>query len=677
MKLSRFVLAAVAAAATLGLLTAPRAAEDGGAGTEKIKVAEVTKVDAAKEADEGKVKTDSHTVRGKLDEVTVYRGQALVTRLIDVPGGAGLHEVVITDLPERISPTSLYAESAEGVEVRSVIYRIRPVEQDVREEVRKLDDEIRATQDQILTNQKQTQVLSERNAYLNKLEQFAAPTANVELTKGVLNAETLKALTKFAFDERQQVADAQLKAQLDLRDLNDKLNTLQRQRQNLTAGSAKAIREAVVFLNAKQANGKLRLRYLVDGANWSPSYNARTDAKRTGVTMEYNASIQQMSGEDWTDVAMTLSTATPSLAAKAPVLDQLTIQLGPGAQPAPTTASAYFSRKKELLEQRKQVELNRGLNPGNFDNNGSNSFGGGAGGFNGQPGAMATTGGGAGNSAPIDPAQAQLAAQQPAQEDLDVTLNEIARESQVLDLVNTARVEKVGKVSHEDNEGVSVSYQLPGRSSLPSRADQQLIQIATLPMKAEFYNLAIPVLTSSVYEQASVVNSSKMVLLAGPVQTYVAGQFVGHGDVPTVSIGESFTVGLGIDSSLRAHRELAKKNESIQGGNRVVDFTYQLELENFGSEAAEVRLMDRMPTAKETEVKLTLVSQTPALSEDTRYQQQDRKKGMLRWDVKVPPQSIGAKAFTLDYQMQMEYDKQLAIAGLPSALGIPAPAAKK
>ena len=39
---------------------------------------------------------------------------------------------------------------------------------------------------------------------------------------------------------------------------------------------------------------------------------------------------------------------------------------------------------------------------------------------------------------------------------------------------------------------------------------------------------------------------------------------------------------------------------------------------------------------------------------------------MLRWDVKVPAQAIGTAAFTLDYQMQMEYDKQLSIAGLPA-----------
>ncbi len=112
---------------------------------------------------------------------------------------------------------------------------------------------------------------------------------------------------------------------------------------------------------------------------------------------------------------------------------------------------------------------------------------------------------------------------------------------------------------------------------------------------------------------------------------------------------------------------MTKKSESIQGGNRVVDFTYQVEIENFGSELAHLRLYDRMPTAKENEVKLTLVAPNPALSEDPRYQQQDRKKGLLRWDVKVPAQAIGEKAFTLDYQMQMEYDKQLSIAGMPAA----------
>ncbi|HEV3416534.1 MAG TPA: DUF4139 domain-containing protein, partial [Pirellulales bacterium] len=365
------------------------------------------------------------------------------------------------------------------------------------------------------------------------------------------------------------------------------------------------------------------------------------------------------------------STATPSLVAKAPVLEPLSIALS--AAPAATAdvkgSAAYFSAKKEIEEKRRQIELNRNFAGNNFQF-GSFSNGGGAGGMN--AGIVAN------NSSPNPQQPAQQAAQAgnpngDVQQQLmfqtdeyDATLNEAARESQVLDLVITAKVDRAAKPAHEsDTEGVSVSYQLSGRTSLPSRSDRQLIQIASVPMKGDFYRVAIPVLTSAVYEEADVMNSSKLVLLAGPVSTYVDGQFVGHGDMPTVSIGETFTVGLGIDSSLRSHRELAKKNESIQGGNRVVDFTYQLSIENFGPDAAQVRLMDRLPTAKETEVKLALVAPGQPLSDDARYEQQDRKKGMLRWDVKVPPQAIAAKAFTLDYQLQMEYDKQLSIASLP------------
>ncbi len=302
------------------------------------------------------------TAHGTIDEVTVYRGQALVTRLVDVPGPAGLREIVVTDLPQRIEPGSIYAESADGIEVRSVLYRIRPVERDVREEVRKLDEQIRATQDQIQSNSEQAKVLAQQVAYLDKLQDFTAPTASTELTKGVLNAETLKSLTSFQFDKRAEINAKQLKLAFEARDLNDKLTTLNRQREQLATGSARTIREAVVFVQLKHDGGRMRLRYLVDAASWEPSYNVRTDAKRHNVMVEYNASIEQMSGEDWDNVNMTLSTATPSLVAKAPVLEPLSIELRQVAQATAEQANAagakgYFNAKRELDQRRQQVEM--------------------------------------------------------------------------------------------------------------------------------------------------------------------------------------------------------------------------------------------------------------------------------------------------------------------------------
>jgi uncharacterized protein (TIGR02231 family) len=187
-----------------------------------------------------------------------------------------------------------------------------------------------------------------------------------------------------------------------------------------------------------------------------------------------------------------------------------------------------------------------------------------------------------------------------------------------------------------------------------------------MPLKGEFYRLATPVLTSFVYEEAKLTNTSDEVFLAGPVATFLGGQFVGRGEMPTVAVGESFTVGLGIDSSLRAERKLLKKDERIQGGNRVVDFIYELKLENFGDKPANVRLLDRMPTVGENDIKVTLVRSDEELSKDESYQMNQRKEGILRWDVEVPAQAIGPKQKVLKYTMQIEYDKQLSIEGMPA-----------
>ena len=398
----------------------------------------------------------------------------------------------------------------------------------------------------------------------------------------MLNAETLKSLTAFQFDQRSTIAAKQLKLTFEARDLNDKLNVLNRQREQLTGGSARTIREAVVFVQLKGDGGRMRLRYLVDGATWDPSYNVRIDGKRNGVTIEYNASIEQMSGEDWDSVAMTLSTATPSLVAKAPVLDPLTIALHSGLPPQMPAGAAggkgYFSAKKDLDERRKQVEMTRNANP--FGQNGANfANGGGFGGAGqsgpGQPQNFAP------NAQPGGPTQQQAAQIAQPAENFDETLNEVAQESQVLDLVSSAKVERASKPSADvGTAGVTVSYQLMARTTLPSRSDRQLIQIAALPMKAEFYKLAEPVLTSYVYDEASVVNDGKTVLLAGPVSTYVAGQFVGHGDLPTVAIGESFTIGLGIDSSFAliasCSRRTNRSKEATAWSNSRINWPWRI-----------------------------------------------------------------------------------------------------
>ncbi len=301
---------------------------------------------------------------GRIEAVTVYRGQALVTRAVELSAkgvaeaAGGVREIVVTNLPPRVRAESLHAEASPNVKVRSVSFRARPVVEDTREEVRKLDARIEQIRDQLGANKRRLDLLNEHRAYLAGLQNFVAPTATTELTKGVLNAETLQKLSDFIRTGRDEMVTRELQLNAEAKEFQQQLELAQRERQRLTAGSSRTVNEAVILVG-QEGDGTLRLRYLVDGASWEPSYAARAasgaDANREVFTLEYFASIQQMSGEDWSDVAMTLSTATPSLVARAPSLLPIPISLAMNA-PQQAGQLAYAEARKDLSDRQRQAE---------------------------------------------------------------------------------------------------------------------------------------------------------------------------------------------------------------------------------------------------------------------------------------------------------------------------------
>ena len=139
------------------------------------------------------------------------------------------------------------------------------------------------------------------------------------------------------------------------------------------------------------------------------------------------------------------------------------------------------------------------------------------------------------------------------------------------------------------HEGPSVTYHLRSRLTVPSRNDQQLIEVARIETKPEYYYKAVPVLTSHVYRLADLINKSEYVLLPGEATMYVGSDFVGRMNLPLVAIGERYTVGFGVDPQLQVSRLLVKKSRTVQGGNQVHNYDYRItvgELQVGGGEGA-------------------------------------------------------------------------------------------
>jgi len=556
--------------------------------------------------------------RGGVEAVTVYRGQALVTRTVPIDGPAGPVDLVVPELPERILPETLHA-SSDDAEVRAIRYRTRAVREELRDDVRQLTDEIEQVQTALRANQAGQDLAAQRSAYLDNLEKFTAAKTDDEMNKGTLNAETITKLTQFFVEQRTELSAKALDLKEEARKLQERLSLLERQRSELTKRLTHTAREAILTLGKSRAGpGTVRLKYLVSEASWSPMYNLRAEGDRKEATVECNAQIQQMSGEDWDGVGLTLSTASPAMVAEPPLLTPLWVTLASGPQAQTSDLASLYRGRHEAASNLRQAVRQR---------------------------------------------SAEYQAKVPLM-DQDWAANTWANRLQFLDMVAGRDVLLADRDVAPTEEALSVNYALSGRISLPSRSDQQLVQIAAPKLPAESHYVAAPLLTPYVYQQALISNTSDVAMLSGPANAYLDGQFMGKGQIPMVAKGQRFLAGFGVDSQLRAKRELADKDDRINWGNRELTFTYRLIIENYKSTPVKVRVMDRLPTAKGADIRVALLRSSDPVSENKVYQRTLRKLGILQWEIDVPAKSEGESARLIEYTYKVEFDKNLNLSEL-------------
>jgi phage shock protein A len=99
-----------------------------------------------------------------------------------------------------------------------------------------------------------------------------------------------------------------------------------------TQGAQVKTRDVFLHLSASGEANQLSLRYTIHAARWWPAYTARILASENRAHFSLDAFVAQASGEDWRDVALSLSTADLILDARLPELASLRFSK---AQPAP------------------------------------------------------------------------------------------------------------------------------------------------------------------------------------------------------------------------------------------------------------------------------------------------------------------------------------------------------
>jgi hypothetical protein len=599
----------------------------------------------------------------KIVQVTVYPDSALVTREVDVPAGDGIVEVVVTPLPPHTINSSLYSEGSDGIRVLTTRFRNRPVEEDAREEVRKLDDEIKKLSNDLTRVQSEIAACQANQTFLGKLENFTTASTTHATEKGKLDSDATIQMAKYLMDGRNEKTKEMVALNVQVQTIQEKLEFAQRQRRDMTVGSSRVERDAVIVVDKAAGPGKIRLNYMVDAASWRPEYKFRAGAKNTDpVQVEYMAAITQQSGEDWTGVTLIFSTAQPMLNATPPELRTLAVgvmgrgnegtintvlaqpvpnppgQGGPGQPGQGRQGGARGGDFKQAI-----TGLNNPVQAKEFDN--------------------------------LKKQAEEL--RQEAQKEFNnkdvMRGNDIQNYAAALDQARDLVVLEgdrgfkglaPGKMPR--NEGPTVTYKLKSRFSVPSRNDEQVIEMARLTLKPDYFYKAVPVLTPCVYRQANLTNDTTYVLLPGEATMYHETDFVGRMRLPLVAIGEQFTIGFGAEPQLQVQRVMMDKSRTMKGGNQILQYEYRILLSSYKPEKVKLQLWDRLPHAENETIGVTLVKATPDVSKDPLYQREERPNNLLRWDLEVDPTMNGEKALSVNYEFKLELDKQMTIGSVQS-----------
>lgn len=592
---------------------------------------------------------DPLEVKSKVVAVTIYSDSALVTREVEIPQGMGSMEVVVSSLPSKVQASSLYSEGNEGIRILATRFRNKPIKEDKREEVRKIEEEIKKNE---IENQKIQAMITANTAnttFLNKLEGFASASTVNATEKGKLDSDTAISLSNYLKTERVSRAQENFELTQKSKEILAGNQFLQRKLQELTSGTVRTETDAIIVIEKVNAGaGKLRLNYLVDESYWHPQYKIRAGkTAKDAVKVEYLASVHQQSGEDWTGVELTLSTAQPMLNATPPDLKGLAVSLIPKGGPvAPGKPGTAIGKA------------------GTYDANSQGYI------------AIPQTPMGGAALAEIQEAarslrrQAQVDANRKDEKASNEIFNYVGNLEQAKDLVfvgdDRQTLNDLNKPAGSEREGPSVAYKLETRISIPSRNDEQVLEVARIDLPPDYFYKAVPVLTPHVYKQANLTNKSKFVLLPGEATMYSDTDFVGRMQLPLVAIGESFIVGFGTDPQLQVQRQLVEKSRNMQGGNQVLKYEYRILLSSFKQEAVKVQLWDRLPKGENEALNVTLGKVSPEISTDPVYLRQDRVNNLLRWDINLLPDSNGTKANTTTYEFKVELDKQMSIGSFQS-----------
>ena len=544
-----------------------------------------------------------------IESVTLYPGRASVTRVARPALKPGLWLLRFDDLPPTIQPDTLEARTSSG-RVLAVDFSARATaDRSGTPEAKALDAEIKTLESKIALNADAAAALESERKLIDMVTLRTGNDATKEGGTDKLDLAVLDRQMTWVREQRARVGASLRELGLEREELGRQLDAARARRAELGGGRTTQGADVLVALT-EAGTPEIELTYLVRNAGWQPVYAVRAMPAASTASVDYEALIMQATGENWNEVALTLSTAQPTKAATPPSVDPWSVDVW--VPPPVSIAAEAGSADRVYSKARRGVAAAPGA-----------------------PEAMALA---MTDASAADARAAELA-------------------------------ERFSADASVGGDGPAMNFSIVRPVTAPSDAAVRTrARIATVEGPATFVYQTQPLVTEGAFLRGAIVNGSAYQMLPGRATIFVGADYIGSADFAGAAPKQSFDVFFGTDPAVTVKRELLGRDQAqsgLFGGGLDTTWNYRGSIVNGTGREISIEWIDRMPVSRSDKIQVSLPQSSAPLSTNAAYVASDKPRGILRWDLKVPPTAAGSPPFTLTWKVLLSRSKDIETTPLP------------
>ncbi|HRD54377.1 MAG TPA: DUF4139 domain-containing protein [Flavobacteriales bacterium] len=259
-------------------------------------------------------------IASKLTEAKVFLSGAQVTRTASATVPAGTSVLVFTGLAEGLDPQSIQVTGKGGYQILSVNHRINYLtESPKKKEIEDLQTRMKKL-DKDWAYEKAMQ-----DVWVNE-EQLLNKNSAIGGQQNGLTAAQLTAVNDYIRQRLITTKTNWLAQQEKLTSIQEEKQKLAQQMQQYQAQAPRPTSEVVVEISSTlEVSASFTLNYFAGGAGWIPAYDLRAKGVGQPIELLMKAQVTNSTGEDWSKVALSLSSGNPTLGGVMPALNPWTL----------------------------------------------------------------------------------------------------------------------------------------------------------------------------------------------------------------------------------------------------------------------------------------------------------------------------------------------------------------